>query len=274
MHFITVTRKLGAGGTEMARQVADRLGYRFYDTEAIETAARELGFLEDVREIDEKPPSIFRSLFSQKPAVELARLNSVVYELAKAGDAVFVGRGSHILLKSFRCALHIRATASRETRVRALIARGFPEDAAVKAVDRSDRERAAFFRFAFGVDWDASELYDLVLNMDNLSVPLAVQLAVQLARTEEIRSRSLESLTSLESLALASRAEAALLEAGLTQGTRLVVSVAVEEPGKLTLTGVIENAAGRLQAEQAVRAVKGVREIDNQIRVIPVGRFA
>ena len=38
MHYITCTRKIGAGGTEIARQVAERLGYRLYDTEAIETA--------------------------------------------------------------------------------------------------------------------------------------------------------------------------------------------------------------------------------------------
>ena len=99
MHFITFSRKMGTNGTEIARQVANKLRYQFYDTEAIEKAAREMGFLENVKEIDEKAPSLFQRLFSHKPAIELDRLNSIVYELAKKGDAVFLGRGSHILLK-------------------------------------------------------------------------------------------------------------------------------------------------------------------------------
>jgi len=273
MHFITFTRKLGAGGTQVARQTAERLGYRFYDTEAIEAAAQELGFLQDVREIDEKPPTFLRSVFSQRPAVGLARLNAVVYELAKGGDAVFVGRGCHILLKSFRCALHVRVTASREVRLRTLRERGYPGEAAARAIEQSDRERAAFIRFAFGVDWDSPELYDLVLNLDNLSCPLAVELVVQLARSEEIRDRSVDALAALERLALTSRVEAALMEGGFTQGALLLVRVELPGPGRIRLTGFAENAASRAQVAEVVRAVKGVREVDNQLGVVPVGRF-
>ena len=45
MHFITFSRKMGTNGSEIARQVANKLGYQFYDTEAIEKTAREMGFL-------------------------------------------------------------------------------------------------------------------------------------------------------------------------------------------------------------------------------------
>ncbi|OGP95404.1 MAG: hypothetical protein A2157_18455 [Deltaproteobacteria bacterium RBG_16_47_11] len=58
MYFITFSRKMGTNGSEIARRVADQLGYSFYDTEAIGNTAREMGFFEDVKEIDEKvvPP--------------------------------------------------------------------------------------------------------------------------------------------------------------------------------------------------------------------------
>ena len=45
MYFVTFTRKMGSGGSTIAQGVAARLGYSFYDTEAIESAAREMGFL-------------------------------------------------------------------------------------------------------------------------------------------------------------------------------------------------------------------------------------
>jgi cytidylate kinase len=274
MHFITVTRKLGAHGTEIARQVAKRLAYKFYDTEAIERAARNLGFLDDVRDIDEKPPSLFRVIFSQKPAVELAHLNAVLYELAKGGDAVFVGRGSHILLKSFHCALHVRITASREQRIRTLVARGYHEEAAARAVDQSDRERAAFARFAFDVNWDTPELYDLVLNTDNLSVALAVETVARIAGSEEVRQRSLDSLAKIEALALTSRVEAALMETGLSLGRKPVVSVELVEPGKIRLAGVVESMSLRTSAEEAVRGVPGVTDVENHIRAVQLGRMA
>jgi cytidylate kinase len=274
MHFITFSRKMGTNGSEIARQVANKLGYQFYDTEAIENAAREMGFLENVKEIDEKVPSLFQRLFSHKPAIELDRLNSIVYELAKNGNAVFLGRGSHILLKSFSCALHIRVTASLERRVQNLIERGFRREGALKAIERSDHERGTFIKFAFGVDWENADLYDLVLNMDKLNVDLAVNTILDMARSEEIKTCSIDAMKSLEMMGLTTRAEAALIEAGLTYGPVTSVSIHVEEPGKIRLTGMVENQESKARAERVLKTVKGVNSIDNQIRIVPADRHA
>ena len=125
MHFITFTRKTGTNGSEVAGRVARELGYELYGTEAIEDAAREMGFLREVRGVDEKAPSLVDRLFSRRPEICLDRLNSVIYELASRGSAVFLGRGSHILLRDFPCALHVRVVASFENRVAELIRRVF-----------------------------------------------------------------------------------------------------------------------------------------------------
>lgn len=274
MNFIAFSRKLGSGGTEVARKAADQLGYNFYDTDAIEQVAREMGFLESVREIDEKAPSLFRRFFSQKPTVDLERLSSVVYELARRGNAVFLGRGSQILLRSFNCSLNVRVTASRETRIRNLVARGYHEEAAAAALDRSDHERGAFIRFAFGVDWDTPELYDIVLNMDKLTVELAVNTVINLASSEAIQACSVDALRSIECMALLHRAEAAILEAELAYGQPGAVSVTVLEPGHVELTGYVGSEVTRTRAEEVVRAVRGVEAVQNRIRVVPADRFA
>ena len=49
MKWITVSRKMGTHGSDIAKWVASDLGYRFYDTEAISQMAQELGVLESVR---------------------------------------------------------------------------------------------------------------------------------------------------------------------------------------------------------------------------------
>ena len=198
MYFITLTRKMGTNGSEIAAQVADQLQYKLYDTEAIESTAREMGFLDDVKAVDEKVPSLSQRLFSHRSEIYLDRLNSVIYELASRGNAVFLGRGSHVLLRALKCALHIRVTASLETRIKNLVEKGFQREEAIKALHRSDHERGAFIKFAFGVDWEDPELYDLVFNMDNLTVEAAADTVLHLARAEEIKARSIDAMSSLE----------------------------------------------------------------------------
>lgn len=265
---------MGTNGTEIARQVAEKLGYDFYDTEAIEKAAEEMGFLESVKEIDEKAPSFFQRVYSYKPAIELDRLNSVVYDLAKKGNAVFLGRGSHILLKSFNCALHIMVTASLEKRIQNLIERGSHREVALRAIEQSDHERSVFTKFAFGVDWENPELYDLVLNMDKLSVNLAVNTILDMARSEEIKACSIDAMKSIEMMGLAHRAEAALIEAGLTYGPTTSISLSVTEPGKVRLSGLVEKQTTKTRAEKILKNVKGVESIENQIRVTSLDRHA
>jgi len=264
MYFITFSRKMGANGSEIAKRVANELHYSLYDTEAIETAAREMGILKDIKEADEKVPSLFERLFSHRPEIHLDRLNSVIYELASRGNAVFLGRGSHILLRALTCALHIGVTASPDKRIQNLVERGFEREAAIKALHKSDHERGAFIKFAFGVDWDNPELYDLVLNMDNLTIDLAADIVAHIARSEEIQARSIDAMQSLEMMGLARRAEAALVEAGFPSPS---LSVVVVEPGKIRATGAVIDESTKIQVDKVLRGLKGIESVENQLAV-------
>ena len=274
MEFITISRQLGTNGTEIARQVADKLGYKFIDNKTIEAAAQAMGLIESVEDMDEKAPSFFQRFFSHKPSINLDRLSSVIYELAKQGDAVFLGRGGQILLKSFTCALHIRIVASPPIRIHNLMERGYTEEAASKAIHQSDHERGGFIKFAFGVDWENPRLYDLVLNMDKVTIALAVDTVLTMARSSEIKSCTLDSIESLGKLALAHRAEAALTASGVSYGLETAVSVSVDEPGKVRLIGMVEDERSKTRAEEVLKTVKGVESIENQIRVRPADRHA
>ena len=267
MFFITISRKMGTNGHEIAQRVAAQLGYNLYDTEAIENTAREMGFLKDVKEADEKVPSLFERLFSHQPEAHLERLQSVIYELASRGNAIFLGRGSHILLRNFKCALQIRVTASLEKRMENLAGRGLLWEVAIKAIHKSDHERGAFIKFAFGQDWDNAELYDIVINMDNLTVDFAVDTVLHMARSEEIKACSIDAMKSLEMMGLARRAEAALIGAdfGISSSS---LSISVLEQGQIQLTGVVSEQLNKTEAEQILKRVKGVKSVDNQIRVI------
>jgi len=225
-----------------------------------------MGFLKDIQEVDEKAPSSFERFFSHRPEIHLDRLHAVIYELASRGNSVFLGRGSHILLRAFKCALQIRVTASLEKRIQNLVERGLVKEMAIKAIQKSDHERGAFIKFAFGLDWDNPELYDLVLNMDHLTVDLATDTILHLARTEEIRARATDAMKSLEMMGLARRAEAALIEAGFASTS---LSVSVSKPGRIRLMGTTFAQSSKTKAEEVLKRVKGVESVDNEVKVIP-----
>ena len=270
MKWVTFSRKMGTNGTEVARRVASELGYPLYDTKAINHMAEELGVLGSVREVDERVPSMLHRMFSQRPMVYLERLYSVIYELARQGNAVFLGRGSHILLRDFPCVLHVRVTASLETCIRTLMNQGLNREAAARTIKRSDDERSAFVKFAFGVDWADPDRYDLVLNMDKLSVSLAVATVLHMARSPEISEASAAAITSLETMALTSRAEAALVEAGFAHGFYTSLSVSVPAPGKVRVSGNVDALERKTKAETVLKSVKGIESVENAIQVVPV----
>jgi len=274
MKLITFSRQLGSGGGEIAEQVAEKLNYRLHDTQSIENAAREMGFLDSVEEIDERKPSFFKRFFSHTPSINRERLNSVIYQLANQGNGVFLGRGGQVLLKEFACALHLRVIASKQARIRNLAQRGYTDETALKAMEQSDHERAGFIKFAFGKNWNDPGLYDLVLNMDKISVKLAVGTVVAIASSEEIGVGATNAIDALARLALASRAEAAIEESGLSYGPSTAVSISVEQPGEVRLSGLVENEKSKTRAEDVIKGVKGVESVDNRIRIRPADRHA
>lgn len=183
---------------------------------------------------------------------------------------MFLGRGGHILLKNFGCALHIRVTASLETRIRNLVERGYEKKSIEHAIEMSDRDRSGFMRFAFGVDWSDSQGYDLVLNTDKLDLHTAAETVVSMAQSGSIKDCSRESLETLGNNALVSRAEAAIAEARVSFGFNTTVHVSVEEHGKVQLSGYVYDEGSKVQAEEVIKALNGIEGIVNQIRVMPM----
>ena len=45
--IITISRQFGSGGRSIAKAVAEKLGYDYYDSELVERVAKETGFSQD-----------------------------------------------------------------------------------------------------------------------------------------------------------------------------------------------------------------------------------
>lgn len=261
MYFITLSRQMGTKGTEIAELVAKELKYALYGKEDIEKKAEDLGFLNDIKEVNDKGPSPLKRFFSWQSEIYLNHLYTVIYDLARQGSAVILGRGGNMLLR-VPYALHVRVIASQETRANNLLQRGYQRDTAFALMKKSDHERKSFLKYAFNRDWDDCDLYDIVLNMDNLTVEAAADTVLCAARLRESLCGNVKN--SLDMMELSARLWLALTKAGFESG---YVSVFVTAPGKVRLTGVVKVPRERLAAEMTVMGVEGVESLENQIRI-------
>jgi len=263
MYFITVSEMVGTSGEKIARQVAKKLGYAFYGEDELFKAADEMGFLNDVKQLDEKGPTVLEKFFSERPKIYLNRLQSVIYEVARKGDAVFFGRGSQLLLHSFDCAFHILVTGSVEKRIeRVMEEKHMDREVAEKMVDRSDHDKRGFFRFAFDEDWLNPQLYDLLLNTDKLSIGSAVKMIVDAAKSDEIKTCGRDSIRLLGKLSLDRKVGSALLEAGVVNPHLFVT---VEDSNSIRLFGMTSSPEEKEMVEKVVKGIKDVKKITNDL---------
>ncbi len=265
MYFITMSEMIGTNGEKISRRVAEELKYTFYGAEELFKAADGMGFLSDIKKVDERPPALVERFFGEKPKIYLDRLQSVVYELAKKGNAVFFGRGGKFLLRSFDCAFHILVTGSMEKRIqRVMEERGVGREVAEKIINRSDHDKRGFIRFAYDEDWLNPHLYDLLLNTDKLSPESAVKMIVEAAKSDEIKSCGIDSVQLLGELSLNRKVESALLEAGVRSD---YLFFTVEGPDSVRLYGFVNSSEEKEESEKVLKKIEGIKNIKNELVV-------
>ncbi len=179
MPVITLSREMGSLGTAIARRVADSLGCRFVWREVINRAASRAGAPEvALAEIDDLDLLGVRPTFRQRRAYREC-VRQVIEEMAAQDDVVIVGRAGQVVLKDAPNVLHVRVVAPRELRIRRTASRQeISLEAARAQVQESDRTRRAYLRRAYYVDWNAIELYDLVINTRRLTVVASAGLII------------------------------------------------------------------------------------------------
>jgi cytidylate kinase len=183
VRLVTIEREYGSGGAEIARKVADRLGWKLWDHLLTEEIARLMDCpSRAVEEHEEKTDSLQYRLFksfmrgSFEGALNAPRLKMVdadcirqmaqraVLSAAEQGYGVIVGRGSAYYLSDRPDAFHVFLYASFDERVRRLQAQGKTESEARELAETVDRGRAEYIKKYFDVEWPARHYFHLMIN--------------------------------------------------------------------------------------------------------------
>jgi cytidylate kinase len=267
MPLITITQNLGSNGLAVARKVAEGLDCELFDDQKLHELVQQKGIsAEEICQLDEKSPRFWDLFFKSRPQIYLNVLESVVYEVAQRGEGVIVGHGSQMLLKEFDCAFHVRLLTPESRRADRLAAeQGISREAALKLIRQRDRERAGFFKFAFQLDMEDPNLYDLVINTHRLETATVAGLIISAVNSEDIRACGLNALKTMERLALEKKVRAALLENRIDD-RNLVIEVS--DDGVTSVAGVSSSAEERKRIESVVSRVPGVSKIVSAMEVI------
>lgn len=181
--IVTVEREYGSGGGEIARLLADRLGWKLWDQLLTEEIARRARCPKAaVERREERNDPLYYRLFksflrgSYEGSINAYKLKlvdsesifsiskHVIEHAADEGNCVIVGRGSQHFLEYRQDTLRVFLYAPREEKMRRVVSRGHTEREAQELVDTVDRDRADFVKKYFHVEWPTRFLYHVMLN--------------------------------------------------------------------------------------------------------------
>jgi cytidylate kinase len=183
IRVITVDREYGTGAPEIAARLAERLGWKLWDQLLTNEIARLMECdCRAVEEHEERRDPLHYRLFksfmrgSFEGTLNAPRLKmvdaecirevaeKVVAQAAKDGNSVIVGRGSAYYLRGRPDAFHVFIYAPLAEKVRRLRQAGKSEEEAVQLAETVDRDRAAYIRQYFGLEWPNRPLFHLMIN--------------------------------------------------------------------------------------------------------------
>lgn len=172
---ITISRKYGCGGRELAGILAKKLNLKLYDRQIVHIAAAKLGIddlkEEDLLELENTVHPLtmafmpFRSfgirMGESSRGIFLSEATAV-RKLAQSGSCIILGRCADYVLDDMPNVFSIFVSADDEYREKR--GREVYDGKTLKELDIEDGKRARYYSYYTGQQWGESSNYDLVVN--------------------------------------------------------------------------------------------------------------
>ena len=179
-NVIAIGRQFGSGGHDIGKALAEKLGYDFYDAEIIQMTAGTTGYTPEFVKKNEEimTNSLLYDLVNQMylntdrqdeaPKDKIFEAEcQVVYNLAKKGNCVIVGRCADYVLRNSENCLKVFFSAPLTSRIRRVAQRqNISEREAKATVQKNEKLRADNYRYYTRRMWGAAGNFDLSLNTD------------------------------------------------------------------------------------------------------------
>lgn len=200
---ITIGRQFGSAGHDVGEIIARELGYKLYDKELVEMAAKKNNISPTALEhVDERATSsLLYSLASGSYSVRgmsgplyyempindklfLAQ-SDVIKKVASEENCVIIGRCSDYVLEEVNDIelTNVFIYAPAEWRVRRVSdALGIPLKKAKERVNKTDKQRKTYYSYYANRTWGAIENYDICINSKKIGIERAAKLIIDYIR--------------------------------------------------------------------------------------------
>jgi cytidylate kinase len=257
MPIITISRGSFSGGKSLAESLSRRLGYRCIDRDEVIQKAAAWGVSEhDLKAAIEQPPS-FLGQSQHTKYMYLAFIQAALAQEAQKGDLIYHGLAGHLLLGKGPHVLRTRIIAPMEFRIAKVEQRlKHTRKQAIAYIQKMDEERRKWTQFLYGVDWADASLYDLVVNLEQMSLEEACDVIVAAA---ELKCFAATPATgrAIDDLAMASLVKANLAMNPETSDQFEVLA----HSGAVTIKGKIDAPAQAKKIRSFVQTIPGVQHV-------------
>jgi cytidylate kinase len=268
MSIITISRGSLSGGRALAERLADRLGYQCISSEALVEAAAKYGVPEPkLSAVFDKTPSFWERLTKSR-RLYLIFIQAAMCELAQQGKLIYHGQGGQQLLKGISHVMKVRLIAPLDYRIRVAMQREglASREAAMQYLQQVDEERLRRMRYLFNVDWRDPVLYDVVLNIEHMSLETAADVVIYMAQHPEYQATP-ASEKKLNDLTLSCRIKASLAANPMTSGIDVDVRA---DDGIVWMSGLIDSGELEYEIIHMAQIVPGVKEVISDLEIKPI----
>ena len=183
--IVTISREFGSGGKEIAKRLADELGYAYYDSEIIKLLAKETNMSEEyIENISERGVYPYAFQFAKSFAMYSAMQNNqteilvkqakILKQIAQKGNSIIVGRGADTILKDYN-PMKIFVYADIESKInrckqKAKEDENLTDKELEKKIKNIDKNRKELNNLISNTEWGKKENYNLCINTSNIEI--------------------------------------------------------------------------------------------------------
>lgn len=200
--LITVSREFGAGGSDFAVELGQRLGWPVLDQDIIHRVAERLNLeVATAERLDEHPPNwlarVTSALLIAPPELptgldttQILRMDavaetaqSVIVEAAKQPPLIVVGHSGQNVFATRPGTLHVRLVAPLDARIQRLTTRfGWDKDTARDRAHHVDADRESYAQRYYHREWRDPLLYHVIINTGKVAIAEAAALVEAMTR--------------------------------------------------------------------------------------------
>ena len=195
--IITISREFGSAGRTIGKQLAERLGYKYYDKELVKQVADETGFdpsyIEEAGEhsasksplsyIFSAPgvPGVMKGLSASDFLWCIQR--NVILKIADERPCVIVGRCADFILRDRDDVLNVFIHAPMQARAERIVRLyGESDKSPEQRLKEKDKRRRNNYKHYTGQDWGVSQNYHITLDSAAVGIDRCVDILEGLAK--------------------------------------------------------------------------------------------